>query len=258
MTGSRPFDRAVSAASGVIPVLFVLGIWEAIPRLGLLDPTFLPSIGKIAAALWSLMQDASFFVDIGTTVLRALCGLLLGSAVGITIGTLMAVSSPIETFFNPLVKATYSLPKTSLIPLLILWFGIGTTTATVAVMLATLLPMIVYSYHGVQGAPRILIWSARAMGTSRFDMLRRILLPSALHPILTAFRLALGFSFVIAIASEMIASKSGVGRLIFMYGENGVYDYLFASVAGVVLVAFLLDGAVGALTRRLLHWQDSE
>src|SRR4029077_1546883 len=125
---------------------------------------------------------------------------------------------------------------------------IGTTTAVCAVYLACLLPMIVHTYHGVAATPKVLVWSAQALGATRRELVSRIYLRHALPDVLTGLRIALGFSFVLAISSEMIASTNGIGKLIFMYGENGAYDYMFAAIACVVIVAFLCDRAMVALS----------
>ena len=167
----------------------------------------------------------------------------------------MAVSPRAEGFFGPIVKSTYSLPKTALVPLLMLWFGIGSTTSILAITLSTALPMIIYTFHAVQDTPRILLWSARGMGTGRKDLMWLVQLPASMHGILTGARIALGFSFVIAVAAEMIAAKIGIGKLIFMYGENGSYDYMFAAVVAIVAVACLADALLVALTDHLLRWQ---
>jgi NitT/TauT family transport system permease protein len=241
--------------AGVPLVLFVL-VWQLLPSLGIVDPAFLPSATEVWRAAVELGRDPSFFADLGITFARSLLGLALGAAIGVPLGAWMAVSRPVEGFFNPLLKATYSLPKTSLVPLLILWLGIGTATNVVAVMLSTLLPLVVYSYHGVQGTPKILLWSARAMGTSERDLLRLVMLPSAMHGILTGLRIALGFSFVIAIAAEMIAANAGIGKLMFIYGENGAYAYMFAAVGAVVITAYVADTAIAKLTDYLLRWQE--
>jgi ABC-type nitrate/sulfonate/bicarbonate transport system permease component len=238
-------------------VLFAL-LWQALPTLGLVDPSFLPSPVAIGRALLGLMHGWSFYTDLGATMMRSLGGLLCGALVGIPIGALMALSTRAEQFFNPIIKSTYSLPKTSLVPLLILWFGIGSTTDVVAVMLATILPLIIYTYHGVQATPSNLVWSAKAMGASPRGLFWHVYLPSALHGILTGMRIALGFALVVAIAAEMIASKTGVGKLIFLYGENGAYDFMFAVVAVVVAAACITDAGFVALSGRLLRWQEPQ
>lgn len=244
--------------SQLIPFALFLVLWQGLATSGLVDPSFLPSVSAIGHALVDLGATKSFYVELAVTFGRALGGLALGALVGIPIGTSMAVSRRLEGFFGPLVKATYSLPKTALIPLLILWLGIGTATNVVAVMFSTLLPFVVYTYHGIEGVPKILIWSARAMGVSERRLLWKVLLPGAQHAILTGLRIALGFSFVIAIAAEMIAAQTGVGKLMFIYGESGSYNYMFAAVTAIMVLAYAADRVTVAASNRLLRWDDIE
>lgn len=243
-------------AGELLPLPLAVLAWQAVVSLRLVDPAFLPSPIRVAGALHELVTADGFFRELLTTALRALAGLALGVAIGVPLGTAMAVNRSIEGFADPLVKATYSLPKTALVPLFILWFGIGNLTNILAVALATMLPMIVYTYHAVQGAPKVLLWSARAMGTSEAGLLRHVLLRAALPGILTGLRIGLGFAFLIAIAAEMIAAKIGVGKLLFLYGENGAYDFMFATIAAVVVVSYAADRGFAVLSDHLLRWQE--
>ncbi len=155
---------------------------------------------------------------------------MLGSVAGIWLGLMMARSPVFRAYAAPIVGGTYSLPKSALIPLFILWFGIGTVTTVCAVFLACLLPMVVNTAQGVESTPRVLVWGAEAFGTPPRAMLWAGLSAACRCRIsLRAFVSRLGFSFVLAISSEMIASTNGIGKLIFMYGENGAYDYMFAA-----------------------------
>jgi ABC-type nitrate/sulfonate/bicarbonate transport system permease component len=169
----------------------------------------------------------------------------------------MATSRQAERFFGPLVATTYSLPKSSLIPLFILWFGIGDATNILSVVLACLLPVIVSTYHGARTIPSVILWSARAMGTPHHLILWRILLPGSLLPILTGVRIALGFCFVLTISAEMIAAKTGIGKLIFLYGENGAYAYMFGGLLAVVVIAYIADRLLLAAMSYLLRWHES-
>jgi ABC-type nitrate/sulfonate/bicarbonate transport system permease component len=249
--------RLIASLRALAPLLLYVAVWQALPTLDLVNSAFLPTPLTVGRALADLVQSWPFFDDLSTTLLRTFAGWVCGAAIGVPLGAAMALFPAVESFFNPIVKCTYSLPKTALIPLLILWFGIGSTTNVVAVILSTILPLVVYTYHGVQGAPRILIWSARAMGTSRRALVWHLFLPAALPDILTGLRIGIGFALVIAIAAEMIAAKTGIGKLMFQYGENGSYDYMFAAVAAVVAISWLIDHALVSLTDHLLRWQDA-
>ncbi len=255
--GSRLRSIFFTLPIRLLPLLLFGLLWQTLSTAKLIDPAFLPSPVAVIHALVNLLRGVEIRDNLSVTLMRAAIGLALGVTCGVWLGLMMALSSTFRAYAAPIVGGTYSLPKSALIPLFILWFGIGTATAVCAVFLACLLPMIMHTYQGVITTPRVLIWGAEALGTSRRTMLFRIYLPHALPDIFTGIRVALGFSFVLAISSEMIASTSGIGKLIFMYGENGAYDYMFAAIACVVAVAFLADRLMLEITRICLRWHES-
>ena len=256
---SQPVTRAVfDAILRLVPVLIVLAIWQAVASIHRVDSSFFPPPLAVARALGDLLAGHEIRDNLGVTLFRALVGLALATLSGVWFGISMARSWVFNAIASPLVGATYSLPKTAIVPLLILWFGIGSTMAILAVYLTCLLPIIVQTYHGVRATPPVVVWSARSLGADERKMLWQIFLPNALPDILTGIRIALGFSFVVAISAEMIASTRGIGRLIFMYGENGSYDYMFAAVVSVVIAAFVADRALLYVSARYLRWHESQ
>jgi ABC-type nitrate/sulfonate/bicarbonate transport system permease component len=239
------------------PILVILLFWQLAGSFDLIDRAFLPPPDAAVTALWEMTRNGEIGFNLAVSLYRAFAGLAIGCLLGVAIGSAMAASRQADRFFGPLVATTYSLPKSSLVPLFILWFGIGDVTNILTVVLACLLPVIVSTYHGVQSVPQVMVWSARAMGTPRYAILWRILLPGALLSILTGVRIALGFCFVLTISAEMIAAKSGIGKLIFLYGENGAYAYMFGGLLAVVIVAYGADRLLLAGMHYFLRWHDS-
>ena len=131
--------------------------------------------------------------------------------------------------------------------------GVGSRTNITAVALASLLPIVIYTYHGIGGVPADPAVERALDGHAGAGAVRKILLPAATDSILTGVRIALGFAFVLTVSSEMIASTAGMGNLMFMYGENGAYSYMYAAVGAVVIVAFLADRLLVSATGWLLR-----
>jgi ABC-type nitrate/sulfonate/bicarbonate transport system permease component len=147
--------------SRAVPFVLFIALWQGVSAAHLVNPNFLPPASAVGVALIRLFSTHEIFANLGTTVFTCFVGLALGAVVGIPLGAAMALSSRVDGFFSPIIKATYSLPKTALVPLLMLWFGIGGATNVTVVVLAALLPLVVYTYHGTHGVPRVLLWSAR-------------------------------------------------------------------------------------------------
>lgn len=240
----------------VAPIAGLLVIWQLAVSGGLANPEFLPSPYVISKAGIDLIRGGELWSNLGLTLVASFGGLAVATVIGVPLGMLMAKSTVVNSIFGPLVKATYSLPKTALVPLFFLWFGIGGTTNTIVVALACLLPILIYAYHGVHAVPRVLIWSAQCMGTPPRSIFRYVVLPASMAAILTGMRIALGFSFVLSISAEMIAANRGIGKLMVVYGESGAYDYMFAAVTAVVIVAFAADRGLIALSEYMLRWQE--
>jgi len=251
-------NRLRTALSFSGPFVIFAALWQAASAWLAPDPTMFPGLGAIAYALVRLSASPELWSNLGISLARNYLGLALAIVAGVSLGSCMARYPIANGFFSPLVGATYSLPKTALIPLLLLWLGVGSTTDTTAVFLSCLLPIVVHSYHGAKDTPRVLLWSAAALGTPDRALLPRVMLPSSLPQIVTGTRIALGFSYVVTIAAEMIASKSGIGKLIFVYGGSGAYDYLFATILVIIVVAYLVDQAYVRLTATLLRWHHWE
>src|ERR1700730_2550888 len=253
-------ERARRRLRGIVrylPVGVLLLVWQLAVDFDLIDRAFLPSVGAAVAAMWEMTRKGEIGVNLAVSIYRAFAGLAIGSILGVAIGLAMATSRQADRFFGPLVATTYSLPKSSLVPLFILWCGIGDMTTILTVVLACLLPVIVNTYHGVQAVPPLMVWSARAMGTPQYKILWRVLLPGSLLSILTGVRIALGFCFVLTISAEMIAARTGIGKLIFLYGENGAYAYMFGGILALVVIAYLADRLLLAVMHYALRWHES-
>jgi NitT/TauT family transport system permease protein len=237
------------------PLLLLALAWEAAPRLGLVSPLALPPLSAVLGAWSTLLLDGDLASNGASSLVNLVTGLAAGITVGTAIGVLMAWYAPVEIVVSPLVRCLYPMPKSALIPVLILWFGIGALSKIVAIFIGCLLPVTLSAYNGARGVDETLIWSARASGASRGRVLWDIVLPAAMPEILAGTRTALGLSFILLVSSEFLIGHTGLGYLISFLGEGGVYDAMFAGVLTVAAFGFLADRLYLALMRRLLVWR---
>ena len=157
---------------------------------------------------------------------------------------------------EPIVRITYPLPKSALIPLLILWFGIGHNSKIFAVFLGCLLPVVVSSFNGTRGVNTQLVWSARSLGTGGSRLLWKIYFRAALPEILSGLRIALALSYTLLVSSEFLIARAGLGFLIQSLGEAGDYPGMFAGILIVALIGFAADRLYVKLMNWLLRWQE--
>jgi ABC-type nitrate/sulfonate/bicarbonate transport system permease component len=249
-------DRAIAAASAAAPIVALLVVWELLARSGLVSPQVLPRFSSVGAAAADLAVSGTLAHHLVVSLYRALGGLLLSLLVGVPLGFAMATNRGAERFFDPLASLLYPLPKTALVPLTMVWLGVTDKAAILVIFLAGLLPIVINTYHGVRSVDRVLIWSARSLGTPRRRLFARVVVPASLPYIWNGVRIALPISFIVVISVELVASKKGIGNLINGYGALGVYDYMFAAVLVFVAVAFVADRLTVGLGRRLLGWHD--
>jgi ABC-type nitrate/sulfonate/bicarbonate transport system permease component len=186
---------------------------------------------------------------------RVALGLLLAIFVGAGAGLFMATSRVVNVFVGPLVRLFYPMPKSALIPVMVLWLGFGDASKIVLIFLGCLLPIAISAFNGARGADQTLIWSARSFGASRLQVVREVVLPSALPDILSGVRIALATSFILLVSSELIAARKGLGYMIGMLGDGGVYDAMFATVLTVALLGFMADRSYLLLMGRMLRWR---
>src|SRR5262245_468494 len=247
-------DKLVAAASSAAPIALLLAGWELLTRGGLVSAGVLPRFSSVGVAAFDLAVSGTLGHHLVVSLSRALGGLLLSLIVGVLLGFLMATSRHAERFFDPLVSLLYPLPKTALVPLTLVWLGVTDQAALLVVFLAALLPLVINTYHGVRSVDRVLIWSARSLGTSERRLFARVVVPASLPYIWNGLRIALPISFIVVISVELVASKVGIGNLINGYGALGVYDYMFATILLFVAVAFVCDRCAVSVGRRLLRW----
>jgi ABC-type nitrate/sulfonate/bicarbonate transport system permease component len=254
----RGMQIIVRGATYFAPILILAVIWQLLSSLGVLNPKTVPSPIEVFTAGIDLMAEGEIFRHLAVTVYRAEVGLLLGVLLGVVLGLAMARIPAIYGLSYPIVALTYTLPKTALIPIVFLWLGVGDASSIFVVFIGAFVPIVITTYHGAESVPEVFVWSARSMGMSKRRVLWTVIFPAALPQIFNGVRIAQAFSIVVVISAEMVASYVGVGRFIFVYGEAGNYDYMFAAIFIVILTAFLLDQLILLLRDHLLRWTERD
>jgi NitT/TauT family transport system permease protein len=237
------------------PLLLIAAAWEAVTRLSLVPAQMLPPLSGVLASWLRLVGNGEMVTNGLDSLYRVGLGLLLAVLVGSAAGLFMATSRAVNTFVGPLVRMFYPMPKSALIPVMVLWLGFGDASKIALIFLGCLLPVAISAFNGARGADMTLIWSARSFGASRMQVIREVIFPSALPELLAGIRIALATSFILLVSSELIAARRGLGYMIGMLGDGGAYDAMFATVITVATLGFIADRAYLALMGRLLRWR---
>lgn len=238
------------------PLLILALAWEIMARTGVLPADLGPSPWQTLEALSTLYRDGDLVTHAGVSFWREFAGFATSCVLGTAVGVGMARVGWVRTVFQPVVTFLYPMPKSALIPLLLLWFGIGHMSKIAAIFLGCLLPVVTSAFNGARGVDPQLVWSARSLGTSNTAILWKIVLPAALPDILSGMRIALSLSWLLLVSAELLISRSGLGYLISYTGESGDYSTMFAAILVVVTIGFVADRIFLHLIRWVLRYTD--
>lgn len=237
------------------PLLILAILWELAPRIGVVSPLALPPFSEVAASLWDLASDGELLFHGTSSIYRAFSGLGLAIVLGTTAGISMAWFPTVRTIVNPVIQLFYPMPKSALIPVMILWFGIGDASKIVLIFIGCMLPIVISSFNGARGVDQVYVWSALSLGASKTGVLLRIVVPAAMPEILTGIRTAIAISFVLLVSSEFLISRDGLGFLVSGFGDAGVYPYMFAVILTVIALGFTADRLFQQFMARVLVWR---
>ena len=246
--------KLVSSAAPLLACVGLLGIWQ-VGALVLNTDSF-PTALDALRAVPSILGDKESLVNILASLRRMAIGLGVGVAVSIPLGLMMGRSRAVASFFNPLLMITYPVPKAALMPIIMLWLGVGDIAKTLVIFLGVSLPVVFHSFQGAKAVEEKMLWSGAAMGLSALQRMIRIVLPSALPEILTGCRTGLVLALITMITSEMIARQSGAGNILFNALDMGQYDTVFAMIIIVGAMGIGLDAAFEQLRKRLVRWSE--
>ena len=233
----------------------LLALWELVLRLGLGDRRFVPAPSDIAARFYELALNGELAVHTAVTLWRVLAGFVIGAAPAIAIGLLMAMFRPARIFFDPLIAALMPIPKVALTPLLLLAFGDGDSSKIALVAIAVFFPVIVNTYAGAATIDRIYWDVAKNYGASSFVMFTRVVFFGALPLIFAGLKIGLAVSFVVLVAAEFVATKTGIGYLIWSSWELLQVDYMFVGIVVVGILGLITAMLLQEIERKLIPWR---
>lgn len=239
------------------PILVLCALWEFLGLSGLVQQQMLPGLGEIGGEFFRMLFEGDLIYNTARSISRAAAGLGSAIVVGILIGLLMATFRPVRLLLNPIVQIFYPMPKSALIPVVMIWLGLGDSSKVLLIFLGCLLPVVVGTYNGARGVNPFLLWSAASLGASRTEVLREVVLRAAMPDILNGCRTALAFSFILMVSSEFVIATDGVGYMISSLGDGGLYPGMFAVIFFVAAIGFAADRLYAALVRRLLRWREA-
>jgi len=235
----------------------ILALWEfASGRL--VAPLFISSPSEVARKLWAMAADGTLAFHTIYTAVHALAGFALGAAAGMTVGLALGRWNRIAEMLDPFLMGFYSVPKIALAPLFILWFGVGTEMKVLFVAMIVFLLVFLNTYTGVRNVSREQITILRLMRASETQILRKVVLPSAITWVFAGLRLSVPYALIGAIMGEMLASNRGLGFVLADATAQFDTGGAFAGLAAIIAMAMLFNGAVRVAERLAMPWKGAE
>jgi len=243
-------DRTLRPLVGFASIVALLTVWQAAADSGVVDVRFSSSPLRIAHSASDMFGSPEFFQDAASSLAKFLWGMVWACAIGIPLGVAMGRNRRLRLMIDPIVMVFYSVPSTTFLPLIILWFGIGINAYALLVFMGAVFPILVNSMAGIRQVDMSLIRAARSFGASELDLFRLVLVPSALPFVMGGIRLGLGRGLIAVIFGEMYFSIAGIGHLIMRYQAGLNTDKLML----LVVVTAFFGVLTIALARRIEGW----
>jgi len=244
-------ERLVSIASPVA----LLAAWQLLSWAGALDPRFIPSPLGIGEAAYALMRSGELFHHVWVSLMRIVAGFVIGAVPGILIGLAMGVSRWTRAAIDPLVAALFPIPKISLLPLIMLYLGIGEASKVALVALGVVFLVLINAMAGVLAIDPIHFDVARNYRAPRYKLWTRVVIPGALPMIFVGMRLGIGVAFIVIVAAEFVAARSGIGYLIWTSWETLRIENMFVGIIAITILGVATTLLLREVERIAMPWR---
>ena len=247
----------LGSLSGVFSFAVLIVIWWAVWALGLVDPGLLPSPKQVLDQFVQMMTEKQLWYDVLLSSRRVLIGVVCGLLLAIPVGFLLGWYQAVRGFVDPVINFFRALPPIALIPLVIVYFGIGEAARVSVLVYAAFFSGVIVIYEGIKLMPPIFVRVSKSLGATDFEIFRRVVIPATLPHVLTAFRVSVGVCWTTLVAAELVAAERGLGAVI-VNGQNYFQvPVIFVGIITIGVVALIMDKALRVLTSRLLSWQET-
>jgi ABC-type nitrate/sulfonate/bicarbonate transport system permease component len=244
-------DRLINIISPIVLLL----LWELAVRTALLDARFFPAPSKVADTFVVLIENGSLGRDTWASLQRLFWGFLLGGIPALLLGIAMGLNHALRAVVDPLVAATYPVPKSAIFPLILLIFGLGESSKIVMVAIGVFYPILINSTTGVLEINKIYLDVGRNFKASRWQVFRTIALPGAVPHIMSGVKLGVGMGLILISIAEMIGAKSGLGHMIWNAWEILSVETMYVGLVVIAVLGFLFSVILNELERLVVPWK---
>lgn len=256
MDGEKSSSLAAGAALTAVPFAILVLVWALLRQTGLINPGLLPSPLAVLARFWHGLLDGDLGINILMSLERVLAGLLIGTAAAVPVGFLIGWYRPVRRLIDPLINFFRALPPIALIPLVIVYLGIGEIAKIAILFYASFFAAVIVMYEGMAAISPIYIRVARTLGASDLEIFWRVMVPLTVPHMLVALRVALGVCWATLVAAELVAAQQGLGAMIQNASSFFDLNTIYLGIICIGALALLMDTILRKLSARLVSWQE--
>jgi taurine transport system permease protein len=243
----------------VASIVGIIFLWWLVTGMGWIKPLFLPGPDAVLRKFVQVWQEGftntPFIEHVAVSTARVFGAFLLACLVGIPLGIAMGMSPFIRGIFDPPIEFYRPIPPLAYLPLMIIWFGIGETSKVLLIFLSVLAPVALGARSGVKSAAIEQIHAAYSFGASRWQVMRHVILPSALPEILTAMRIGIGFGWTTLVAAEMVAATEGLGYMVLSASQFLQTSTVIMGIIVIAIIAYAFDMLMRFVERKVVPWK---
>ncbi|MFD6511652.1 ABC transporter permease [Rhodococcus sp. NPDC060176] len=246
--------RLGSAGWTLLGLMIAATLWSVIVATGRFPRQLLPSVPEILSAGQTLWRDGLLTDDILASLSRAASGFVLGAAIGLLVAVVTATTTAGRKLLQPVLRVFSPIPTIGLVPLAILWFGLGEDSKVLVIALGVFVPVWINSHAGLSSTPIDYLEASRCLGAGRWQTLRKVIVPEAAPDIVSGLRVGAAMSFVLIVVAEMTGTTVGIGYRIYQAQLFSQADRLIFCLVVLGVIGALCDFAVNATTAPLISW----
>ena len=239
----------------LVSPLLLLALWEALVRIQILDARFFPAPSSIVGTFTGLIASGELLVHVGASLKRVLLGFLAGGVPALALGLMMGLSRWARAALNPIISATYPIPKSAILPLVMLIFGLGDASKVALVAIGVFYLVLINTMAGVLNIQPIFLDVGRNFGASRLQVFRTIAFPGALPLIFAGLRLGLGIALILIVIAEIVGARSGIGYMIWQAWTIFQVERMYVGLVVIAVLGWLAALIIDAVERVLIPWR---
>ena len=249
-------DGVIAVLVRLSPFVLVIALWQLLHASGLVSGVLLPSPLQVVDAAVRQFAQGTLLEHIRASTVRVLIGVVVGVVLAIPVGFALGWYKNLRGFLDPLINFLRALPPIALVPLVVVYVGIGENGRLFVLIYASFFPAVIVIYEGIIAIEQIYVKAARVLGANGRELFSRVVLPLTLPHVLTAFRVALGVAWATLVAAELVAARTGLGAMIQNASNFFQIPTIFLGIILIGVIALVMDSLLRVAINRFVKWRD--